>query len=156
MTVQTAMIRRVMMPTFGLVLAAAAGWYVTAPGAAIQTAQAGIAQPQLRMTPSHYGVQRHGGIPLEALRNAEDRLDSAAVENTHGDPVGSVRSVVVGRGGRPEVVNVAFGGFLGIGATVVPLKADTLGYDPQHKIVLTDMTVPELNVIAQRRDTEAN
>lgn len=141
--------RRIMMPTLGLALAAAAGWYTTMPGARADVAQVQTPSPQPFL--SRHGQERHGGIPLETLRSAEDRLDWAPVRNTHHNAVGSVRNVVVGRGGRPKLVNVAFGGFLGIGETVVPLDADTLGYDPLHNVVLTDRTLKELETIARRR-----
>lgn len=147
-------LRRIMMPTLGLALAAAAGWYTTAPGARANIARVETIPPQPPFV--HHTQQRHGGIPLETLRGAEERLDWAPVRNTHNDAIGSVRNVVVGAGGRPELVNVAFGGFLGIGETLVPLDADTLGYDPLHNVVLTDRTLKELEVIAQHRETRAD
>lgn len=146
-------VRRLVLPALGLLLMGTAAVYAARPGKMVEAAWAG--QPA-KHHHRDYRVQRHGGLPLEDLRNAEDRLDSAPVENSHGDPVGAVRNVVVGRGGRPEFVNVSFGGFLGIGAKTVPLKATSLGYDPRHNIILTDMTVKELAVIAARRKTQAN
>jgi len=146
--------RRIGVPALGLALAAAAGWVTTMPGArnAPAHAVATITPPPL----IRHTQQRHGGIPLETLRSADSRLDSVPVRNTHSDPIGFVRNVVAGRGGRPELVNVAFGGFLGFGEKVVPLEADTLGYDPLRNVVLTDMTLKELEVIAQQRQARAD
>lgn len=142
--------KSLILPALGLLLMGATAIYAARPGIVVETAQA--AQPPAQYH-RDYTVQRHGGIPLEDLRNAEDRLDSATVENSHGDSVGAVHNVVVGRGGRPELVNVSFGGFLGIGAETVPLKATSLGYDPRHNVVLTDMTVNQLAVIARQRQS---
>lgn len=147
-------IRRIMLPALGLALAAAAGWYTTLPDARADIAQ--VQTASARPTHNRHARERHGGIPLETLRGAEDRLDWAPVRNTHHDAIGTVRNVVVGRGGRPELVNVAFGGFLGIGETVVPLDADRLGYDPLHNVVMTDRTLKDLETIAQRREARTD
>ena len=153
----TTPIKRLIVPALGLLLMGTAAVYAARPGAGFEMAHAATLQaPPAKAPAREYFVKRHGGIPLEDLRNAEDRLDAAAVENSHGDPVGAVRNVVVGRGGRPRLVNVAFGGFWGIGGETVPLKADTLGYDPKHNVILTDMTVKELAVIARQRQTQEN
>lgn len=142
--------RRFSWPVLALIAAASVGWLAMRGVEPIRAAQAGA--PEKVQRASYRGVLRHGGIPLEQLRDAAHRLNSAPVRNTHGDPVGVVHSVTVGPGGRPEAVHVAFGGFLGIGDSVVPIDADKLGYDPTHNVVLTDMTVSELAVIARHRN----
>jgi len=159
MAIENPALWRAVRLTLGLAMAVALGWYALPRSLSAGPAEAGPAIPPKpaiaeshRHLPDIRGNERHGGIPLETLRNAQNRLDSVPVENTHGDPVGEVRDVVVGRGGQPKLVDVEFGGFMGFGAEVVPLKADTLGYDPLHKLVLTDMTVKELEVIAAKRD----
>lgn len=139
---QKSVLRRIVLPAFLLVLIAAAGWTVGMPR---QTAGA----VQLRLAAD--GPTRHGGIALETLRNVQKMIDSVPVENTHGDPVGTVQNVQVNKAGRPQLVGVAFGGVFGIGASVVPLKANTLGYDARGNKVMTDMTRRELEVIAARR-----
>lgn len=144
--------RRMALPALALIVAGGAGWYWAMPGLPVDIAEAHTTQPVIHKTPVYHGALRHGGIPLETLLNAKTRLDDAAVRNSHGDPVGYVRAVEVGSGGRPKLVEVGFGGFLGIGTKVVPFKADTLGYDPKHNIVLTDMTVKQLAIIVAKRD----
>lgn len=138
---------RTVLFAFILVPMAAAGWYTGMPH---HPRPAGTATARLDAS----GPVRHGGIAVETLHDAQARLDSAPVENTHGDPVGIVANVVTNKAGRPQFVTVAFGGFFGIGKSVVPLKADTLGYDPRDNKVLTDMTRKELEVIAARRSRE--
>lgn len=139
---QKSVLWRIVLPAFVLMLMAATGWTVGMPR---QSAGA----VQLRLTAD--SPTRYGGIALETIRNAQRMLDSASVENTHGDPVGTVQNVQMNKAGRPQFVRVAFGGFLGIGASVVPLKANTLGYNARDNKVLTDMTRKELEVIAARR-----
>lgn len=140
------------LPALAVIAAAGAGWYWALPDLPVGAAEAHTVRPVQHKAPVYRGTLRHGGIPLETLRNAKTRLDDAAVRNSHGDPVGFVESVKVGRGGRPELIRVGFGGFLGIGTETVPFKADTLGYDPTHNVVLTDMTVKQLAVIVAKRN----
>ncbi len=142
MPLQKSILRKIVLPALVLTLMAAAGWTMGMPR---QTA----GSVQLRLAAD--SPTRHGGIALETLRNVQKMLDSVPVENTHGDPVGTVWNVQVNKAGRPQFVRVAFGGFLGIGASVVPLKANTLGYDARGNKVMTDMTRRELEVIAARR-----
>jgi hypothetical protein len=144
--------RRIALPIMAMVVGVAASWYWAMPGLALGTAEAHAAQPVQYKATVFHGTLRHGGIPLETLRNARTRLDDAEVRNSRGDPVGFVKAVVAGDGGRPERVVVGFGGFLGVGAQFVEFQANWLGYDPAHHVVLTDMTVKQLYVIAARRN----
>lgn len=147
---------KIALAALGLLLAVAASWYLAMPGLPVEAAQARAIDRSPSPQMPYRGVRRHGGIPLELLRNADHRLDGAAVNNSHGDPVGFVRRVEVARDGEPQIVDVSFGGFLGIGVSVVPVEADHLGYDPKHNIVLTDMTERQLEVIAARRERQAS
>jgi hypothetical protein len=153
MPVKDTRVRRIALSALGLVLVAAAGWLLAMPGARIDAAQADIAGTAMLRPALRTGSVRLGGIPLETLLNAEKRLDSAEVRGARDETVGEVYDVVVGRGGRPRIVRVAFGGFFGFGEKIVPLPADRLAYDPRHNVVLTDMDEGELEAFAARHPT---
>ena len=145
--------RRIALFAVGLALAAAAGWLVVTPDAHIDAAQAVVPGTAMLRPALRVGSVRLGGIPLETLLNAEKRLDSADVRDARDQTVGEVYGVVVGHGGLPRIVRVAFGGFFGFGEKIVPLPADRLAYDPRHNVVLTDMDEGELEALAARRET---
>ena len=152
---------RIALTALAVVLSLAGGCYALSTGANADVPLAIPPRPQIvqaayRLPAAYRGPARHGGIPLEDVKNARSRLASSPVRNTHGDPVGTVSGIVVGPAGRPKLVDVAFGGIFGIGADVVPLKADTLGYNPESGMILTDMTVKELEVIAARRNAQGD
>ena len=144
------------LPVAGLLLAATAGWCAVTPGLPILAHDAGIAAIERPAAPAHRENARDSEIPLATLRNAEKRLDAIPVRNSHNDEVGFVHDVVVGKGGRPKLVRIGFGGIFGIGAEIVPIAADSLRYDPTHNIIMTDMTIERLQEIAARHETQMN
>jgi hypothetical protein len=146
--------QKLALPIVALAMAAGISWFTALPPLHIEAAHADPAV--MRTHPFRVGPERHGGIPVEDLRNAERQILSAAVHNERGEPLGFVHDVIVGPGGQPQFVRVAFGGILGVGASIVPLKANTLGYDSTHNIVLTGLDEQDLAQLAQRQELDAN
>lgn len=71
-------------------------------------------------------------------------LATAAVKTKAGEPVGEVRSVVVGKDGKAEAVVVEVGGFLNVGERAVSMKASKFTYLPSRNILVTEVTKAEL------------
>ncbi len=144
------------LPVAGVLLAATAGWCTVTPGLPLLAHEAAIAAIERPAPPARREHARDRNIPLATLRNAEKRLDAIPVRNSHGGAVGFVHDVVVGKGGRPRLVRIGFGGMFGIGAKIVPIAADSLRYDPTHNVIITDMTMERLQAIATLRETQMN
>jgi len=84
------------------------------------------------------------GQKLTDVANPGTTLANAAVKTMAGEPVGEVRSVVVGKSGKADAVIVEVGGFLNFGERAVELKPNKFTYLPERNILVTEVTKAEL------------
>lgn len=84
------------------------------------------------------------GQKVRDIANPGTTLANAAVKTTLGEPVGEVRSIVVGKDGKADAVVVEVGGFLNVGERAVSLKPAKFTYLPERNILVTEVTKAEL------------
>jgi len=83
-------------------------------------------------------------ISLSAVTDPKDTLTKAKVEDTNGNSVGSVDDVMMDKKGKPTSLKVDVGGFLGVGDKDVAMKASAFKFDPDRKVLITNMTKDQI------------
>ena len=79
-------------------------------------------------------------MSLSAVSDPKDTLTKAKVVDAKGNEVGSVDNVTFDKKGKPASLTVDVGGFLGVGDKDVAMKASALKFDPDRKVLVTNMT----------------
>src|ERR1700704_4441237 len=83
-------------------------------------------------------------MALSAVSDPKDTLTKAKVEDAAGNSVGSVDDVTFDKQGKPTSLKVDVGGFLGVGDKDVAMKASAFKFDPDRKVLITNMTKDQI------------
>jgi len=95
------------------------------------------------------GQRATAGIALSRVDNPASTLAAAQVEDRSGQSIGRVDEIVLGANGKAKAVNVAYGGFLGIGTTQVSIPAGKLSYLRTQKRLVAKMTEAEVKALPE-------
>ena len=90
-------------------------------------------------------------MSLASVSNPKATLVKAKVEDASGNSVGSVDDVVLDKSGKPTSLKVDVGSFLGVGGKDVAMKASAFKFDPDHKILVTNMTKDQIKKLPQTK-----
>ena len=88
-------------------------------------------------------------MSLNAVTAPKDTLLKAKVVDAKGNDVGSVDDVMFNKAGKPSSLKVDVGGFLGIGAKDVAMKASAFKFDPDRKVLVTNMTKDQIKKLPE-------
>ena len=88
-------------------------------------------------------------VSLDKVSNPEGRLANATVQDKNGVKVGSVRKVFVDASRNPTALQVDVGGFLGMGAKVVSIRAADLRYEQDRNVLTTTLRKPEIEALPE-------
>ena len=83
-------------------------------------------------------------MSLSAVTDPKDTLMKAKVVDAKGNEIGSVDDVMFDKKGKPASLKVDVGGFLGVGDKDVAMKASALKFDPDRKVLVTNMTKDQI------------
>ena len=83
-------------------------------------------------------------MSLSAVADPKDTLTKAKVVDAKGNEIGSVDDVMFDKQGKPTSLKVDVGGFLGVGDKDVAMKASALKFDPDRKVLVTNMTKDQI------------
>jgi hypothetical protein len=120
---------------------------------ALSVAIIGLAAPALAastMAPTGEQTAARGTafqVSLDRVTNPKGRLAKATVEDKNGNSVGAVHDVVVDRDGRPTLIRVNVGGFLGMGTKLIELKATELKYEQDRNVLITTLRKPQIEAM---------
>jgi hypothetical protein len=92
------------------------------------------------------GETAGGTIGLSEVSAPERTLTNLTVYS-HGVDIGHIKSVIVGEGGRVELVEIA----LNDGSAPAWLDATTVQYDSVHRLATTGMNSGDLKALAAKR-----
>ena len=88
--------------------------------------------------------------PVKAQTQVQaDTLVGKNVENTNGDDIGEIDSVIIDKDGQVAAVIVAVGGFLGMGEHEVALNWNELNIQGDGEAITTAMTKDQLKALPQ-------
>jgi len=103
-------------------------------------------------------VELASQVKLSAVENPAVTLASAKVDDMDGNIIGPVKSVVMDND-NVDAIHVNVGGWLGMGDTVVAIKASHFTYIPSRNILLTSLSKDEVKQLAvikeEKEDKEA-
>ena len=88
-------------------------------------------------------------VSLDKVSNPEGRLANASVQDKNGVKVGTVRKVLVDAGRNPTALQVDVGGFLGMGAKVVAIRAGDLRYEQDRNVLTTTLRKPQIEALPE-------
>ena len=88
-------------------------------------------------------------ISLSAVSDPKDTLSKAKIEDTQGNSVGSVDEVMLDKMGKTTALKVDVGGFLGIGAKDVAMKASAFKFDADRKVLITSMNKNQIKALPE-------
>ncbi len=88
-------------------------------------------------------------IALSAVATPKDTLTKAKVVDAAGNSVGSVDDVMLDKKGKPASLKVDVGGFLGVGDKDVAMKASAFKFDPDRKVLVTNMTKDQIKKLPE-------
>jgi hypothetical protein len=92
-----------------------------------------------------------GTVALKDVPDPKNTLLRAKIIDLKGNSIGSVGDIMLDASGKPASLKVDVGGFLGVGAKIVGLNADTVKWDPAKKVLVTSMTKEQLNAMPPMR-----
>jgi hypothetical protein len=84
------------------------------------------------------------GVTLAAIKNPAQALATAQIKNRQGQAIGTVSAVDVAPDGKAEAIHVDVGGFLGLGAHRVAIKASNFVYVKSRDLLVTTMTKAQI------------
>ena len=90
------------------------------------------------------GDEMAHAVSLSAIRNPAQALATAEIKNRQGEAVGTLSSVDVGPDGIARAVSVDVGGFLGMGAHRVAIRAASLSYLKSRDLLVTALSRKEI------------
>ena len=90
-------------------------------------------------------------IALTDVEMPKDTLATATVETSTGESVGEVQSVTVGADGKASGVVVEADSFLGKDVDPVTIEAANLTYDPDRKVLITELNKDQIQNLAQAK-----
>ena len=88
-------------------------------------------------------------MALGAVSDPKDTLTKAKVVDTQGNAIGSVDDVTFDKKGKPTSLKVDVGGFLGVGDKDVAMKASAFKFDPDRKVLVTNMTRDQIKKLPE-------
>jgi hypothetical protein len=88
-------------------------------------------------------------MALSAVSDPKDTLTKAKVEDGKGNSIGSVDDVTFDKKGKPTSLKVDVGGFLGVGDKDVAMKASAFKFDPDRKVLITNMTKDQIKKLPE-------
>jgi sporulation protein YlmC with PRC-barrel domain len=88
-------------------------------------------------------------MALNTVSNPKDTLVKAKVVDANGNSVGSVDDVILDKQGKPTSLKVDVGGFLGVGDKDVAMKASAFKFDPDRKVLVTNMTKDQIKKLPE-------
>jgi hypothetical protein len=88
-------------------------------------------------------------VPLSTVNDPARALSTAQIKNPAGEAIGTVSSVDVTAKGDAKAIHADVGGFLGVGAHVVALKADKLVYLKSRNLLVTKMSKEQIKALPQ-------
>jgi sporulation protein YlmC with PRC-barrel domain len=88
-------------------------------------------------------------LALSAVSNPKDTLTKAKVVDAAGNSIGSVDDVMFDKKGKPTSLKVDVGGFLGVGDKDVAMKASAFKFDPDRKVLVTNMTKGQIQKLPE-------
>ena len=90
-------------------------------------------------------------ISLNAVSDPKDTLSKAKIEDASGNSVGSVDEIMLDKAGKLIALKVDVGGFLGVGEKDVAMQARTLKFDPDRKVLITNMTKNQIKALPKAK-----
>jgi PRC-barrel domain len=90
-------------------------------------------------------------ISLNAVSDPKDTFSKAKIEDAAGNSVGSVDEVMLDKTGKLTAIKVDVGGFLGVGDKDVAMKASALKFDPDRKVLITNMTKNQIKALPKAK-----
>jgi len=90
-------------------------------------------------------------VKLSAVENPAVTLASAKVDDMDGNIIGPVKSVAMDND-KVDAIHVNVGGWLGMGDTVVAIKASHFTYIPSRNILLTALSKEEVKKLAEVKE----
>src|SRR5438045_6823120 len=76
---------------------------------------------------------------------ASDRAEGTAVRRPNGDRIGHIERLMIDKvSGKVSYAILSFGGFLGMGTSLLPLPWARLGYNPKFEAYQLDIDDDEL------------
>jgi sporulation protein YlmC with PRC-barrel domain len=88
-------------------------------------------------------------LALSAVSDPKDTLTKAKVVDAAGNSIGSVDDVMFDKKGKPTSLKVDVGGFLGVGDKDVAMKASAFKFDPDRKVLVTNMTKDQIQKLPE-------
>ena len=88
-------------------------------------------------------------LALSAVSDPKNTLMKAKIVDTHDNSVGSVDDVTFDKKGKPTSLKVDVGGFLGVGDKDVAMKASAFKFDPDRKVLVTNMTRDQIKKLPE-------
>jgi hypothetical protein len=86
-----------------------------------------------------------GVVPTAHQLIASDRVEGTAVRRPHGEMIGHIERLMIDKvSGKVSYAILSFGGFLGIGANLLPLPWGKLRYNPHFEAYELDIEDEEL------------
>ena len=86
-------------------------------------------------------------VPLQDVSNPKGRLANANVQDKNGASVGTVHDIILGADGKPAIIRVKVGGFLGLGTKLVEIKASQLKYEQDRNVLTTTLRKPAIEAL---------
>jgi sporulation protein YlmC with PRC-barrel domain len=90
-------------------------------------------------------------ISLTGMSNPKDTLTKAKVVDASGNSVGTVDDVTFNKAGKPTSLKVDVGSFLGVGGKDVAMKASAFKFDPDRKVLITNMTKDQIKKLPEAK-----
>ena len=110
-------------------------------GAGIATSKAGTeAEKAVGAGDTLTQADLKSAVSLSKVHNAKDTLATAKVDDSSGNIIGPVKSVMTNKAGIPTAIHVDVGGWLGVGERVVSMSAKDFTYLSDRNILLTKMS----------------
>lgn len=97
------------------------------------------------------GSNSSAEVSLSQVSNPQETLAKASVQDSQGNSIGPVQTVVVGSNGKPTAVKVDVGSFLGTASKVVAIKASKLKFQQDNNILVTTMTKDQIKSLPQAK-----
>ena len=83
-------------------------------------------------------------MSLSAVSDPKDTLTKAKVVDAKGNEVGSVDDVMFDKKGKPDIAESRCRRLLGRGGKDVAMKASAFKFDPDRKVLVTNMTKDQI------------